>query len=334
MNPPGRGQSKRRKRRIRSEAAAWVVRLHGPGRDAATEAAFKKWLAKDGSHAAAFELATDVWDDTSGLTGPLLPRRRRFTLFHAVAAAVLLLALVGTVTFLSSTGIRTEVGEMRTVMLADGTEVTLNAETRIVPHYDAHQRAVTLKYGQAYFQVKKHEQRPFVVFVDDRKVVATGTAFVVHRQNDSGTALAVTLIEGHVAVAPAGAPDAVPLQTTPKVIVLNAGERVEFQGTAPPSVDKPALEGVLGWLRGRLTFDHTPLADAIAEFNRYSRKRIVLRSPEAAKIRVDGVFRTEDSLSFARAVASMNHLTLRVLADELILESVQPDHSGAKTAAN
>jgi transmembrane sensor len=126
----------------------------------------------------------------------------------------------------------------------------------------------------------------------------------------------------------------VPLQTTPKVIVLNAGERVEFQGTAPPKVDRPALDSVLGWLRGWLTFDHTPLADAVAEFNRYNRRQILLTSPEAAKIRVDGVFRTADSLNFARAVASLNHLTLRVVADELILESVQPEHPGAKTVAN
>jgi transmembrane sensor len=333
MNPPGRGPSKRRKRRIRSEAAAWVVRLHGPRRDVATEAALKKWLAEDDSHAAAFELATDVWEDTSGLTGPLLPRRR-FTAFYIVAAAAVLLALGGTVAFFSSSRITTGADEVRTVTLADGTEVTLHAESRVVTHYDARQRAVTLKYGQALFLVKKHEPRPFVVFVGDRKVIATGTEFLVHRQDDSGAALAVTLIEGHVAVAPASAPDVVPVQTTPKVIVLNAGERVEFQGTAPPTVDRPVLVSVLGWLRGRLTFDHTPLADAVAEFNRYSRVRIVLLSPEAAKITVDGIFGTQDSLSFARAVASKNHLTLRVLADELILESAQPEHPGAKTAAN
>jgi len=334
MNPPERDLSRRQAQRIRAEAAGWVARLHGPDRNVATEVALREWLAKDPRHASEFELATDVWNETSRLTGPLLPHRRRFTMLHAAATAILLLAMVGPVFFFSRAGMATGVGEVRTLTLADGTEVTLNARTSVVTHYDAHERAVTLKSGEAYFLVKKHEPRPFVVFVDERKVIATGTAFVVHREDNSGAALAVTLIEGHVAVAPASAPDALPPQATPGVTILNAGERAQFRGSAPPAVDKPALDSVLGWLQGRLTFDHTPLAEAVAEFNRYSRKRIVVRSADAGKIKVDGVFRTEDVLSFVRAVATLNHLNLRILADELILEPAATERSGEKTAAN
>jgi ferric-dicitrate binding protein FerR (iron transport regulator) len=95
----------------RAEAAAWVARLHGPHRDAATEASWRRWMSESPSHAQAFELVTDTWEKAQALRRRPLERlgiwelpgfRIRFS--HAVLAAVLIaaLAMLGTVLLLSA----------------------------------------------------------------------------------------------------------------------------------------------------------------------------------------------------------------------------------------
>ena len=78
-----------------------------------------------------------------------------------------------------------------------------------------------------------------------------------------------------------------------------------------PQVDRPNLEQVVAWKRSEAVFDNVPLAEAVAEMNRYNRTPIVLSGGAAtADQRVSGQFRTGDSASFARAVASLHGLVV------------------------
>ena len=70
-NPPSPDPDSRR---VRAEAAAWVARLHGPDGNARAEAGLRRWLAEHPAHAAAFELATDAWNDSADFRGQLLSR--------------------------------------------------------------------------------------------------------------------------------------------------------------------------------------------------------------------------------------------------------------------
>jgi transmembrane sensor len=54
-----------------------------------------------------------------------------------------------------------------------------------------------------------------------------------------------------------------------------------------------------------LSFDRTPLADAIAAINRYNSTRIVIAAPGIAGLRVTGAFHASDPAGFARAAAAM-----------------------------
>jgi transmembrane sensor len=88
-----------------------------------------------------------------------------------------------------------------------------------------------------------------------------------------------------------------------------------------PRRDRPELEKVLAWQRGQVAFDDVPLADAIAEMNRYSTTRLVVEQPEAAAIRVGGVFRAGDAASFAQAIAATYRLAIREGDDTITLAS-------------
>lgn len=72
------------------------------------------------------------------------------------------------------------------------------------------------------------------------------------------------------------------------------------------------------WKRGEAIFDNTSLLDAVAEMNRYSAVPIVVAGADSLSgLRVSGVFRTGDNLSFARALASLHGLTMRERSDRL-----------------
>jgi transmembrane sensor len=314
-------------RRIRARAARWVTELHGPDRDAELEARVRRWIEEDPRHAAAFELATTAWQYSGDLRASLPPRvsasptRVTARVSRPVLAgiAVLLVALMTAIYWARDGSLATGPGEQRTVVLTDGTQVSLNANTRLLVQYDAHERKVTLARGEALFDVVKHQSRPFVVVVGDRKVIAVGTSFVVHREESAGTAFAVTLVEGRVAVEPVSWPDALPPVQTAGLTLLSSGERLKVAANAAMAVDKPSLERITAWRRGQLIFDDTSLSEAAAEFNRYGPATITISNPTTGNLRVGGVFRIGDSSSFAHAMADAHHLRLIERGREIIL---------------
>src|SRR5690242_10358891 len=121
--------------RAQAEAAAWIALLHSSERDAEIESGLKRWIGADPLHAAAWEAATDIWNETSSLPRriprpPLLHSRPRRSYLRPVLAAAAVSFLLATgVTFQHyfwRPGVSTAVGEQRTLNLEDGTRVELN----------------------------------------------------------------------------------------------------------------------------------------------------------------------------------------------------------------
>ena len=90
-----------------------------------------------------------------------------------------------------------------TIMLADGTKVWVNAATEICypVKFAGKERRVRLE-GEAYFEVAKDTEKPFIVEVNGMEVKVYGTRFNVNtRRNDQ---IQTTLVEGSVSVKPKG----------------------------------------------------------------------------------------------------------------------------------
>ena len=314
-------------RRIRAQAAMWVTELHGPDRGPELERRARRWIAEDARHAAAFELATEAWERSGNMTqGParipleaLSTRNRpRFLAPAVAAAAVLCCMLIATVVYLQAGVVATGGGERRTVELSDGTQVALNANSRLLLQFDAQARKVTLARGEAMFTVKKHQSRPFVVVIDGRKIIALGTAFMVRREEPDKADFVVTLIEGRVAVEPLAAPDVLPADLS-AVNVLTPGQRLRYAGEATTVTASPSLDKLTAWQRGDLIFDDLSLAEAAAEFNRYGSQILMVESAAARRLRVGGVFRIADPDSFALAMANAYHLQIIHSGRKIIL---------------
>lgn len=307
-----------------AEAAAWIAVLHGPRRTAEMERGFAQWLKTSVGHQHAFEAATEIWEESRAVVRPLSLRRpsagrgpRPALLNYLWPAAACLALAVATAWFLGSDpAVTTGIGEQRVLALDDGTRVILNTDSRIVVSYDRRQRQVELTAGEALFEVAKRPDWPFVVTVGEHQVRALGTEFAVRRDVNR---ISVTLVEGRVAVTSR-------LDETAAAHATNLvpGERVTFLGAAAPRVDKPQVDKVLAWQRREVAFDNAALADAMAEMNRYSRVPLVAQGRSMASIRVTGLFRAGDSLSFARAVADVFQLRVAEEPERIVLSQDAP----------
>ena len=311
-----------------AEAAAWLAILHGPNRTADAERGFSQWLQRSAAHSAAFEEATDIWEEAQGLPhpGPLHGSFRPRGLLGArsmrlvVAATVAALA-IGAVAYFRWSGVATDVGELRLLALEDGTRIVLNTDTRVVVSYGRDARRVELKEGEAVFEVARRPGWPFVVTAGDRRIEALGTSFAVRRD---GHHVAVTLVEGKVAVTSTRPDDedrAPAAALLPPDVVLAPGERASFARSQPVKKDRPQVEKLLAWQRREIAFDDVALADAVAEMNRYSRKPLRIAGADAAHARVTGLFRAGDSLSFARAVGEAFRLHVAEEGEAILLSS-------------
>ena len=215
---------------------------------------------------------------------------------------------------------RTTIGERSTVTLPDGSVATLNTDTVLRVAYNDKVRGVRLIRGQALFEVAHGKALPFEVYAGDRIITAVGTVFDVWLQGDD---VKVALVEGRVRVRSRGAVTAAPTSPTAQ-IVMAPGELLEARPAEPMRVQNFDVMRETSWRSGVLVFDETPLAQAVAELNRYSNDRLVVDDPAIAAFHVTGVFKTGDVSRFARTVEEILPVDLQTRSDGTIVLSQRP----------
>jgi len=230
----------------------------------------------------------------------------------AVAAmAVAVLAAVGLTSWYvcrQGTSYRTEVGQIRSVPLEDGSHVTLDTGSRIEVAVRADARRIDLIHGDAYFEVAKDPVRPFVVSVDRARVVAVGTKFYVER-DDNGLIVLVT--EGKIRLErPAESPQEVAAGSEARL------DATELRISHPTDLE---IEETLGWRNGYLLFRDTSLVQAVARFNRYTHKRLLIQDPSIAEIRIGGHFRLDDVQGFLWLLKSGFPINVDERGDRIVL---------------
>lgn len=332
----------------RQEAAlAWCLKFADGGLDAMERDAFDAWLASDSGNAALFDEAVALWggiEDQAGapemvvLRGEALEsarqanmtrwarRRRNFTpRAVAIAAALLIAVFAGVWSMQMPQTYRTGVGERQVVVLADGSTVSLDADSLVAVRYTHARRELALKRGRARFSVAKNPLRPFTVTAAGKTVVAVGTEFSVERL---GHQVRVILYEGKISVlgqsSPLAAPTAVPIGQArkPADLVLKPGGELIMADTAPVAEIEPAdLSRSLSWEGGQLVFRNEPLSTAVERVNRYARHKIRLGDAAAGQVLVSGVFAAGDTEAFVDGVTAVFPVKAEPRNDGIVLSA-------------
>lgn len=289
---------------IEREAIAWFTRMRG--RPTATEKRdFAAWREAAPEHARAYAGLDALWsemgaparriDDAEGdLAEPLrkiaqLRRRRRVSeaVRSAAGRAAVGCLLVGAGAgwlWVSPPAFVRDIGadqitaraERRTVTLADGSTVLMDADTALGIEISGTERRVRLLRGGAFFSVRPSAV-PFIVEAEGGEARVLGTEFDVTL--DAERDVTVTLSRGRLEVAPARGDGSV---------VLAPGQSVVYGAEGLGAVRAADLEESMAWHEGRFVFNNARLADVLEQIGRYRAGRILLVGPGIGARRVSG----------------------------------------------
>lgn len=303
---------------IEDQAAHWLVRRDGVDWDAADQAGLDAWLDESLAHKAAFWRLEHGWRaaDRVAAVAPSPPRRRplaavrgwasrhRRALPTALAASIALAVAVPAWVLQSDratapeVAYRTAVGQARTIATADGSRIEMNTATVVRTRILADSREVWLDRGEAFFDIRHDENRPFRVHAGAKTVTVLGTRFSIRRDGDTVT---VAVVSGRVRIDDDAAQTA-----TSRYSTVSAGDVAVAAGRSTlVTVDAmPRVEGLTAWRDGMVVFDRTPLDDAVTEFNRYTATPIVIDDRAVGQFRIGGAFRLDNSEGFLRLLES------------------------------
>lgn len=248
--------------------------------------------------------SVDAIDMAAGSAEAVTQAPRRYRAVVGIAASIA--ALVGIAfasygAWFSGERYATPIGGVASLPLEDGSRITLNTGSKVRVLFSERQRVIELSRGEAFFEVAHDSSRPFVVRAAGRNVVAVGTKFSVRRDADL---VQVVVTEGRVSV---DNPDAersegpqVATSGRAAPIMLSAGAVVRARNAelVVKNHPLPEAEEILSWRSGDVIFRETRLEDAVAEFNRYNARQIVIRDPSVAGMQLTGKFRATNSDAF------------------------------------
>lgn len=312
---------------VAEAAIAWMVELRSGTAREAEQAAFAHWLRADPRHREAWQRLGGALDSTFGtrMTGRPPARGSRAeaveaTLRHVVAQSgqrrrMLRGALgvagvgIGSAWLVQGSGLlpdwradlHTATGERRTFTLADGSRLQLDARSSVDIDFRAGLRLVRLRHGQLLATVAGGSDMPFVVRSRDGSVQALGTRFMVRQDETRSLALALQ----HDVMLRTG--DADP----PRQAVLREGQAAWFDGHGiTPLAAGSVSDAAAAWTRGLLQADDLPLGEVVAALKPY-RLGFIRVSPQAARLRVTGVYPLDDSDATLQALAETLPIDVR-----------------------
>jgi transmembrane sensor len=239
-------------RQMREEAIDWLFQLRENPDDAAIRASFDAWMTADPRHTPVFEQIECLIGDTSRLLcederflskASRKPVSRKLKGAAAAFAGLCLLAglhldipLRLRADHISDTG-RSEI-----IRMADGSVVTLNANSAIAIRFTPQERCIILLRGEVFVDVRPDPSRPFCVEAGGGKTTALGTAFDV----DLRGAETQVAVEEHSVKIDAGA------ATTPTILQQNQSIVYDESGrVSDPQTLDPSTIGA--WRQGRLS---------------------------------------------------------------------------------
>lgn len=311
---------------VRRQAADWFARLRGPDA-AAIRPQFEIWLNASPDHLPAWRHVEQLWDQSKFLQSSGTARsrdlasvavwhRRPAARWGAAAMVVLALLVVGFAVpgFLrpnSATpmvAFSTRTGEVRTVSLADGSKVTLDASSSVQVAMSAATREVRMIDGTARFDVKPDPDRSFAVLTSRGGVLANGGLFDV---TQSAGLVRVAALRGSVTFKSVPGP----AKDQPAAFDVAPGQFVSVFGTAAPVLANAVPTPQRDWTEGMLSFDGERLSDAIAAFNRHNARKIVIADPAIAGLRITGAYHADDPMGFVTMAAELLGFEVRLGAN-------------------
>ena len=197
-----------------------------------------------------------------------------------------------------------------TIMLADGTKVWVNAATEIryPVKFAGKERRVRLE-GEAYFEVTKDTEKPFIVEANGMEVKVYGTQFNVNtRRNDQ---IQTTLVEGSVSVKPKGLAE----------VMLKPNQQAVFNKLAGRvTVREVDVLCYVAWQRGNYYFENKSIGEILDELSLWYDIQVFFVNNEVRNERFSGYLpRYEEINGLLSLIEKTSHVQFEIKGRVIIV---------------
>lgn len=202
----------------------------------------------------------------------------------------------------------TPTGGQYNIVLADGTKVYLNAVSSIKypTQFNGDKRLVELE-GEAYFEVAKNKNKPFIVKSDNQSIEVLGTHFNVHAYANESV-VKTTLLEGSVAVS-----------FKNQKSILKPGQQSNVSDNfAKIKIREVDTDEAIAWKNGRFKFDNADLKTVMRQLERWYGIKVEYRG-DVSDVRFSGGTFMNKNLSEVLKVLELSNIKFKVEGRTIIV---------------
>jgi transmembrane sensor len=207
---------------------------------------------------------------------------------------------------------RTGFGEKKKISLPDGTSVVLNAAStlRISNNFDGEKREVYLE-GEAWFDVKRDPQKPFIVHTGKIATQVLGTHFNVSAyQNDAN--ITVSLVQGKVQVDMNNDPA--------KRIILDPGKQMTYsKANRQAHVTDFVAEDITGWKENKLVFNYDSWPEAAKKLSRWYAVPVQLKDSTLLRCKLKGTFNNIPLAKVMEQIGMVSDITWKMEGKKVLI---------------
>ncbi len=205
-------------------------------------------------------------------------------------------------------------GKHLKVKLVDGTLIHLNAGTRLQfpPSFTTAKSREVLLDGEAYFDVQKNKDLPFIVSTNTMSIEVLGTRFNVSSYSNDKESF-VALEEGSVSIKPSFETD-----TRLKSALLKPGEKA-FVRNHTFEIQKTNIKKDVAWNQGTLLFENDRFENIIKKLERHYNMTIENQSDVLNNIRYTGTFTSESLTEVLQTFKELSDFDYEVLNEKIII---------------
>jgi ferric-dicitrate binding protein FerR (iron transport regulator) len=235
------------------------------------------------------------------------PKQLPFTRWPILAkvAAILLIPLMLSVFALTFTRdektyeveyctVEAQKGQKTNIVLPDGSKVYLNSESQLIyaTDFNRKERAVKL-VGEAYFEITKNAECPFIVEARDMKLEVLGTSFNV-KAYPGENILSAIITTGKVRAS-----------SFSEIIDLYPNDILEVNVTDKTILKKESdnARKPIAWIDNQLFFDNSTLVEVVSTLERIYNIEINITSESLKKHRFSGTINNNSLESVLRILS-------------------------------
>lgn len=203
--------------------------------------------------------------------------------------------------------------------LPDGSDISIDAKSKLNIQIYKNQRHVNLLEGQALFDIAKDKNRPFIIDTKQTQIEVLGTKFEI---NTNKNQIDIKVIEGKVKVSYIN-----PLSNNTKVLsLLTKGEQLSLNKYGKVlNFSKTSIENIALWQKNKINFDNHSIKNAVEEFSKYIEKEIIINNKDIALLPITGTFYLDKSQKFFEAITLIYPISIKTKNNTIYINKKTPN---------